>query len=181
MIDVNTLIKVAEPYTSPVDFKTIRPSTLSWAAVGDVDTATAREFAALLLKKADELDYSKLEVAPVESWRGDLPFEEAKLYCFSLNINGKIGWRLPTVYECEIIRKQSSPNLASALKHQNWVYTSTEPFYDDENYVCDARPYGTRRYEMPSDGPVTTYGFEDDEYDFEEFECIRSTIPVRDL
>lgn len=31
-------------------------------------------------------------------WKA-LSFEEAKLYCFSLNINGKTGWRLPTSAE----------------------------------------------------------------------------------
>jgi len=93
-----------------------------------------------------------------------------------LNIDGKIGWRLPTVYECEIIRKQAEPNLLTALKQENWVYTSTEPFYDEENHV-----YGSRPYEMPSDGPVTTYGFEDDEYDFEDLDSNRVTIPVRNV
>lgn len=175
MIDVNTLIKIAEPYTSPVDFSTVNPSTISWAAVGDVDTATAREFAIALQKKADELDYSKIEVAPVEYWREDLLFEEAKLYCFSLSVDDKIGWRLPTIYECEIIRKQAEPKLATALTHQNWVYTSTEPFDDEDNSYC------ARKYSMPNDGPVTTYGFEDDEYDFEDLDCYRSTVPVRDV
>lgn len=173
-MNVDNLIKVSEPYTSPVDFKTVNPSTISWAAVGEVDTKTAREFAIALLNKADELDYAKLEIAPKDYWSSEFLFEHAKLYCFSLNIDGKVGWRLPTVYECEIIRKQAEPNLLTYLKQENWVYTSTEPFYDEENHV-----YGSRPYEMPSDGPVTTYGFEDDEYDFEDLDSIRSVIPIR--
>jgi hypothetical protein len=36
-----------------------------------------------------------IEIAPEKYWK-HLQFDEAKLYCFSLNINGKIGWRLPT-------------------------------------------------------------------------------------
>lgn len=37
---------------------------------------------------------SKIEIAPTsENW---LSYEEAVLYCFALNIDGKIGWRLPT-------------------------------------------------------------------------------------
>ena len=40
----------------------------------------------------------KYEISPKEteiraSW------DEAKMYCFSLNIDGKIGWRLPTTEE----------------------------------------------------------------------------------
>lgn len=175
-MNVDNLIKVSEPYTSPVDFNIVNPSTISWAAVGEVDTTTAREFAIALLNKADALDYAKLEIAPKDYWSPEFLFEHAKMYCFSLNIDGKIGWRLPTVYECEIIRKQAEPNLLTALKQENWVYTATEPFYDEENHV-----YGSRPYEMPSDGPVTTYGFEDDEYDFEDLDSIRVTIPVRDV
>jgi hypothetical protein len=34
-----------------------------------------------------------------EKYWKELSFEEAKLYCFSLNINGKTGWRLPTSVE----------------------------------------------------------------------------------
>jgi len=175
-MNVKSLITVSEPYISSVDFETVNPSTISWASVGEVDTATAREFAIALHNKADELDYAKLEISPRDYWSQDFLFEHAKLYCFSLNIDGKIGWRLPTVYECEIIRKQAEPNLLTALKQENWVYTSTEPFYDEENHV-----YGSRPYEMPSDGPVTTYGFEDDEYDFEDLDSNRVTIPVRNV
>ena len=37
---------------------------------------------------------SKIEIAPTsENW---LSYEEALVYCFALNIDGKIGWRMPT-------------------------------------------------------------------------------------
>ena len=36
-----------------------------------------------------------IEIAPEEYWK-PLTMQEAKLYCFSLNIDDKIGWRLPT-------------------------------------------------------------------------------------
>jgi hypothetical protein len=39
-----------------------------------------------------------IEIAPTEYWKR-ITMEEAKLYCFSLNIDGKIGWRLPTERE----------------------------------------------------------------------------------
>lgn len=40
----------------------------------------------------------KIELASMEYWI-DCYYEEAQLYCFSLNIDGKTGWRLPTYDE----------------------------------------------------------------------------------
>ena len=48
----------------------------------------------------------KFEIAP-KSTEVRLNWEDARLYCFSLNIDGKTGWRLPTkeelneIYESE--------------------------------------------------------------------------------
>ena len=39
-----------------------------------------------------------IERAP-EEYHKTLTYEEALLYCFSLNIDGKTGWRLPTLRE----------------------------------------------------------------------------------
>jgi hypothetical protein len=39
-----------------------------------------------------------IEIAPIDR-ELKLNYEEAMLYCFSLNIDGKIGWRLPTKNE----------------------------------------------------------------------------------
>jgi hypothetical protein len=36
-----------------------------------------------------------IEIAP-EEYHKKLSWNEAMLYCFSLNINGKIGWRIPS-------------------------------------------------------------------------------------
>ena len=47
-----------------------------------------------------------IEVAPEEYWV-ETSFENIQLYLFSLNIDGKVGWRLPTgeelneIYESE--------------------------------------------------------------------------------
>jgi hypothetical protein len=41
---------------------------------------------------------SKIEIAPKE-YRIKSTYNEAVLYCFQLNIDGKIGWRLPTWFE----------------------------------------------------------------------------------
>lgn len=49
--------------------------------------------------ECDAIDDSlRLEVAP-KKYRLDLTHNEAVMYCFSLNINGKVGWRLPTKLE----------------------------------------------------------------------------------
>ena len=34
-----------------------------------------------------------------EEYHKTLTYDEALLYCFSLNIDGKVGWRLPTLRE----------------------------------------------------------------------------------
>lgn len=44
----------------------------------------------------------KLEVAPVSPT--DLTYDEAVLYCFAFEIDGKIGWRVPTYYELSKFR-----------------------------------------------------------------------------
>jgi hypothetical protein len=42
------------------------------------------------------------EIAPKET-EIRANWYDAKLYCFSLNIDGKVGWRLPTLEELEEI------------------------------------------------------------------------------
>jgi hypothetical protein len=173
-MNVKKLISVTKPYTSSIDFQTKQPSTISWASIGEVDTDTAREFAIELLRQIDALAFANIEIAPYEYWNEELLFQEAKLYCFSLNIDGKIGWRFPTLQECDMIRKQADSNLRLHLSEKNWVYTSTEPFDDIDEYATRSS-----QYEYSNDGPVTTYGFSDDEYDFEQLDDLRTTIPVR--
>ena len=44
----------------------------------------------------------KFEIAPIETeTRGN--WYEARMYCFSLDIDGKVGWRLPTKEELTAI------------------------------------------------------------------------------
>ena len=40
---------------------------------------------------------SKIEIGKASEFK--MTYDEAVMYCFSLNINGKIGWRLPTIEE----------------------------------------------------------------------------------
>lgn len=44
-----------------------------------------------------------IEYAPTETEIYTDSYHDAKLYCFSLNIDGKVGWRLPTSAELRII------------------------------------------------------------------------------
>jgi formylglycine-generating enzyme required for sulfatase activity len=44
----------------------------------------------------------KFEIAP-KSTEIESNWYDAKLYCFSLNIDGKVGWRLPTKEELDEI------------------------------------------------------------------------------
>ena len=41
-----------------------------------------------------------IETAPEEYWK-HLTLDNAQLYCFTLNIGGKIGWRIPTIHEAK--------------------------------------------------------------------------------
>lgn len=40
-----------------------------------------------------------VEFASDDYYKHGLDWYEAKLYCFSLNIDGNVGWRLPTISE----------------------------------------------------------------------------------
>lgn len=57
-----------------------------------------------------------LEVAPVSPT--DLTYDEAMLYCFTLEIDGKIGWRMPTHYEYNAFR--CSLTGVSVVKYFCW-------------------------------------------------------------
>ena len=65
------------------------------------------------------------EIAP-KSTEIEANWYDAKLYCFSLNIDGKTGWRLPTLDELNNIRR-------SRNDFELWYYwSSTER---DGNYA----------------------------------------------
>ena len=61
----------------------------------------------------------KYEIAPKET-EIEANWYEAKMYCFSLNIDGKIGWRLPTNDELNEIF-QSANDFRGF-----WYWSSTE-------------------------------------------------------
>lgn len=66
-----------------------------------------------------------LEVAP-KSTEIQANWYDAKLYCFSLNIDGKTGWRLPTKEELNEIYES-----VNDFVHGNYYWTS--PDYNGPN------------------------------------------------
>ena len=61
----------------------------------------------------------KFEIAPKET-EIQANWDDAKLYCFSLNIDGKTGWRLPTKEELNQIYQSENDF------ENNWYWSSTE-------------------------------------------------------
>ena len=57
-----------------------------------------------------------IELAP-EEYHKRLTYEEAKLYCFSLNIDGKVGWRLPTFKEYRLLELNEHESM---VWHTKW-------------------------------------------------------------
>ena len=64
----------------------------------------------------------EFEIAPQE-YEIKVNWYDAKLYCFTLTIDGKTGWRLPTVEELKLFYAQEND-----LK--GWYWSADE--YDDD-------------------------------------------------
>ena len=73
-----------------------------------------------------------IEIAPKEYHRL-LTMHESILYCFSLNINGKIGWRIPSYKD---LRDSNSKPVLSI----GWVQEDKSSLMDSEldtvKYFC---------------------------------------------
>ena len=74
----------------------------------------------------------KFEIAP--EWI-KATWDDARLYCFSLNIDGKTGWRLPTVGE---LHRMYNLNL---IKPANWWSSEMT-----NNHIKYMSPYRKVRY-----------------------------------
>jgi len=66
----------------------------------------------------------KFEIAPKET-EVRLTWDDAKLYCFSLNIDGKTGWRLPTAKELNDIYDSEND-------FEEWYHWSSTVFSDNQ-------------------------------------------------
>jgi hypothetical protein len=67
------------------------------------------------------------EIAP-KSTEVQATLDEAKMYCFSLELDGKVGWRLPTKYELIKIYRIDNDF------EKDWYLSSTE-FYVDSIFM----------------------------------------------
>ena len=67
------------------------------------------------------------EVAPKSS-EVKATLDEARMYCFSLKVDGRVGWRLPTKYELlKIFQKEND-------FEKDW-YLSSTVFFDDSIWM----------------------------------------------
>lgn len=74
----------------------------------------------------------KFEIAPKET-EIEATWDDAKLYCFSLNIGGKTGWRLPSKDELELIHRKYQHD--HEYEH-TWYWTSeNSPHIPTEYYI----------------------------------------------
>ena len=77
----------------------------------------------------------KLEPTPTE-YQQVMSYSDANLYCFSLNIDGKTGWRLPTIDELGELYKQTNDSM--------WCLAYCESDHDAFNRLCwPVREMGT--------------------------------------
>ncbi len=70
-----------------------------------------------------------IELSPIEYERV-MAYDEAILYCFSLNIDGKVGWRLPTLNELK----------AELNVRDFWYKSDGEEFIDIDKWQFWVRP-----------------------------------------
>jgi len=83
-----------------------------------------------------------IEISP-KSTETRLNWDDAKLYCFSLNIDGKIGWRLPTKDELNEIYESEN----DFEKYWYWSSTETNGNYAwYQNMSNGTQYYGTKNF-----------------------------------
>lgn len=63
-----------------------------------------------------------IEIAPKET-EIDATWDDARLYCFALNIDGKTGWRLPTIDELAEIYRSDNDFVKDGYWSSTEVYT----------------------------------------------------------
>jgi hypothetical protein len=78
------------------------------------------ELHARAVRTKEPYDSISVELAP-RSYIKDVTLEEAQMYCFSLNIDGKIGWRFPTPEECYLFNRMHG------------IYWHSDDIGDDRN------------------------------------------------
>lgn len=79
----------------------------------------------------------KFEIAPI-STEIEANWDDARLYCFSLNIDGKIGWRLPTIEELNEIYQSEND---FEINGHYWSSTEDTDDYAWYRYFGNGLPY----------------------------------------
>lgn len=90
-----------------------------------------------------------VEIAPIE-YETKLVWHEAKLYCFLLTIDGKVGWRLPTTKEFKAIYLSDNDLKGSYWSSEEYFprvmsvnMHSCHPSYTLSSQVRNVRPVRT--------------------------------------
>lgn len=87
-----------------------------------------------------------IEVAPEEYRVHNINWDAARLFCFSLNIDGKVGWRLPTVDELTGKRHEFDLDFDDPSV---WVWTID--CTDDDATIVDLTDYEKLRFDKTED------------------------------
>jgi len=98
-----------------------------------------------------------IEIAPEEYRKYELTWDEAKMYCFSLNIDGKVGWRLPTIDELIGIRDTFYLDFDDPSV---WVWT-IECTSDDDATIVDLTDFEKLMFDKTDDDDVWVYPVRD--------------------
>ena len=76
-----------------------------------------------------------IEIAPKEYEFEMKSYDEAKLFCFSLNVDGKVGWRLPTKDELKVIYERDNDFLLKTSAGYPPFYLSSSVHVIDGTYL----------------------------------------------
>ena len=76
-------------------------------------------------------EMSSILVAPIETEIFTDTYENAKLYCFALNVDGEVGWRLPTRAELRMLAEQESDQEKKIA--WTWYWSADDDYVIDQN------------------------------------------------
>ena len=91
------------------------------------------------------------EIAP-KSTEIQSNWDDARLYCFSLDIGGKTGWRLPTIDELQGKRRTFDLDF-----DDNSVWVWTIECTDDDATIVDLTDFETLKYEKTDGDDIWVY------------------------
>ena len=84
------------------------------------------------------------EIAPKET-EIKSNWDDAKLYCFTLNIDGKVGWRLPTIDELREIYNSENDF------EKYWYWSSTDGYNNGafvQGFYAGGKGNGNKKHDI---------------------------------